>query len=149
MNASKFIAILAITQSCCAFAFKNMNAESVSYGLTQCDATSQFVSGYAFWLGGAQKIVNDEKVSRPELDSYNKSKLAELNNKARDDLYQTVRKTTGSLNSYELQSFAREMGELLIDKSGEIAVENPGMSKIYYARSLNEFCHKTILGAKF
>jgi hypothetical protein len=41
------------------------------------------------------------------------------------------------------------MGELLIDKSGEIAVENPGMSKIYYARSLNEFCRKTILETKF
>ena len=67
MNAPKFIAILAITQSVCAFAFRNINAETVSFGLSHCDATSKFVSAYAFWLGGAQKIVNELKPAKVAL----------------------------------------------------------------------------------
>lgn len=133
--------LMLISPASAVFADANGNARLYTFGLTICQASADLISGYAVWLGDVTKKVNDDNVLYPEKFNTNRKLLKELNEKSKDNLYSNLQKSQSSSRaSAEIEGLIGEIHGLVSSRAEILGSSEPGMSRIYYQRSLNTFC---------
>jgi len=140
------LTLILIAAAASSFADAEANARLYSFGLTSCQATAKFVSGYSEWLGNLKKIVDQDIKLHPENSVASNQILRGKNEKSKDILYEQLEKVNAGLRgSSDVKGLAKDLGDLVMRQAEILAIGEPGMSRAYYQRSLDAFCTESML----
>ena len=127
------------------FADAEGNARLYNFGITSCQASAKLVSGYAEWLGNLKKSVNEDIALHPENLTVDLKLLKDNNEKSKDILYGTFAKVHDALRANsEIKGLVKDLSDLVTGQAEALALNEPGMSRTYYQRSLDGFCSETM-----
>ena len=127
------------------FADAEGNARLYNFGITSCQASAKLVSGYAEWLGNLKKLVNEDIALHPENLAADLKLLKDNNEKSKDILYGNFAKVNDALRaSSDIKGLVKDLSDLLTGQAEALALNEPGMSRTYYQRSLDGFCSETM-----
>ena len=145
MKAKLFLALILSSAGSSSFADAEGNARLYNFGITSCQASAKLASGYSEWLGNLKKIVLDDNALHPEKSADNLKILVEKNEKSKDILYENFSKINNALRaSSDIKGLIKDLSDLLTVQAETVALNEPGMSRTYYQRSLDRFCSETM-----
>lgn len=129
-----------------AFADAEGNARLFTASMQMCEATSMLTSEYAAWLGNLKKLVDADNEVHPENIKKNHQILVEKNEMSKDIYYEGLTKANNSLRgSSDIKGIVKSINSIVMKKAESLALSEPGKSRTYYQRSLDEFCSEAML----
>ena len=115
-----------------------------SFNISICEVNAKFLSNYAYWIGHARAIANNEIKAHPLDKDKIESQYQLLKSKSQDAAFKQLRSTLNTKDNGIANRLIRSIQDLVMNNAEDLGEFYPDMSEAYYYKRLEEACDSNI-----